>query len=92
MSYLPPTRDLRVRFDTAQALTRLFYREQAVVLANALADLPADYREVIILRHFQELSFSEIADHMGRTLDSVKNTWARAIRKLKELIADSESS
>ena len=33
MSYLPPTRELRVRLDTAQALTRLFYREQAVVLA-----------------------------------------------------------
>ena len=33
MTYLPPTRDLRVRLDTAQALTRLFYREQAVVLA-----------------------------------------------------------
>jgi uncharacterized ferritin-like protein (DUF455 family) len=33
VSYLPPTRELRVRFDTAQALTRLFYREQAVVLA-----------------------------------------------------------
>jgi uncharacterized ferritin-like protein (DUF455 family) len=33
MSFLPPTRELRVRFDTAQALTRLFYREQAVVLA-----------------------------------------------------------
>jgi hypothetical protein len=33
VSYLPPTRDLRVRLDTAQALTRLFYREQAVVLA-----------------------------------------------------------
>jgi uncharacterized protein DUF455 len=33
MTYLPPTRDLRVRFDTAQALTRLFYREQAAVLA-----------------------------------------------------------
>ena len=33
LSYLPPTRELRVRFDTAQALTRLFYREQAVVLA-----------------------------------------------------------
>jgi hypothetical protein len=31
--YLPPTRELRVRLDTAQALTRLFYREQAVVLA-----------------------------------------------------------
>lgn len=33
MSYLPPTRELRVRFDTAQALTRLFYGEQAIVLA-----------------------------------------------------------
>jgi uncharacterized ferritin-like protein (DUF455 family) len=33
VTYLPPTRDLRVRFDTAQALTRLFYREQAIVLA-----------------------------------------------------------
>ena len=33
VSHLPPTRELRVRLDTAQALTRLFYREQAVVLA-----------------------------------------------------------
>ena len=33
VSYLPPTRVLRIRFDTAQALTRLFYREQSVVLA-----------------------------------------------------------
>jgi len=33
VSYLPPTRALRIRFDTAQALTRLFYREQSVVLA-----------------------------------------------------------
>jgi hypothetical protein len=33
VSYLPPTRELRVRFDTARELTHLFYREQAVVLA-----------------------------------------------------------
>jgi uncharacterized ferritin-like protein (DUF455 family) len=33
VSYLPPTRELRVRLDTAQALTRIFYREHAVVLA-----------------------------------------------------------
>ena len=31
--FLPATRDLRIRLDTAQALTRLFYRERAVVLA-----------------------------------------------------------
>jgi uncharacterized ferritin-like protein (DUF455 family) len=33
MSYLPPTRELRVRLDTAQTLTRLFYRERAIALA-----------------------------------------------------------
>jgi hypothetical protein len=33
MTSLPSTRDLRVRLDTAHALTHLFYREQAVVLA-----------------------------------------------------------
>src|SRR5262245_66692495 len=37
MSYLPPTRDLRVRLDTAQALTRLFYLEQAIALGAAAA-------------------------------------------------------
>jgi hypothetical protein len=33
VSYLPPTRELRERLDTAQTLTRLLYRERAAVLA-----------------------------------------------------------
>jgi hypothetical protein len=33
MSYLPPTRELRERLDAAQTLSRLFYREEAIVLA-----------------------------------------------------------
>jgi hypothetical protein len=33
MTYLPPTRELRERLDTAQTLSRLFYREAAIVLA-----------------------------------------------------------
>ena len=32
-------------------------REQAVLLADALEQLPEDYREVIILRHLEGLSF-----------------------------------
>ena len=31
MTYLPPTRELRERFDTAQTLSRLFYAEEALV-------------------------------------------------------------
>ncbi len=33
MTYLPPTRELRERLDTAQTLSRLFYREDAIVRA-----------------------------------------------------------
>lgn len=64
-------------------------REQAVILANALDELRADYREVIILRHFQDLDFTQIAQQMGKTVDSVKNIWARAIGKLRQIIGQS---
>src|SRR5947208_6570150 len=58
-------------------------REQAVLLAGALARLPEDYREVIVLSHLEGLSFPEVARRMGRTLNSVKNLWARALARLR---------
>jgi RNA polymerase sigma-70 factor (ECF subfamily) len=61
-------------------------REQAVLLADALRRLPDDYREVIILSHLEGLSFQEVATRMGRTLDSVKNLWARALARLRRAL------
>jgi RNA polymerase sigma-70 factor (ECF subfamily) len=61
-------------------------REQAVVLADALAQLPEDYRQVLVLRHLEEQSFPEIARHMERTIDSVKNLWARALARLRQVL------
>lgn len=58
-------------------------REQAVLLAEALGKLPDDYREVIVLHHLEDLSFPEVARRMGRTLDSVKNLWLRALARLR---------
>src|SRR5262249_24565743 len=58
-------------------------REQAVLLADALQRLPDHYREVIILSHLEGLSFPEVARRMGRSLDSVKNLWARALGRLR---------
>lgn len=57
--------------------------EQAVLLAEALERLPEDYREVIILRHLEGLSFPEVARRMKRSLDSVKNLWTRALGQLR---------
>jgi RNA polymerase sigma-70 factor (ECF subfamily) len=60
-------------------------REQAVVLANALEQLPADYREVIILRHLEALSFPEIAERMQRSEDSVQKLWLRGLSRLRKV-------
>jgi RNA polymerase sigma-70 factor (ECF subfamily) len=63
-------------------------REQAVLLAEALGVLPEDYREVIVLRHLEELSFPDVAQRMGRSLDSVKNLWARALVRLRGALGE----
>ena len=64
-------------------------REQAVLLASALGQLPDDYREVIILRHLEGLKFAEVAARMGRSVDSVKNLWPRALVQLRRILGDS---
>jgi RNA polymerase sigma-70 factor, ECF subfamily len=64
-------------------------REQAVLLADALNQLPPDYREVLILRHLQGLTFPEVAGRMGRTVDSVEKLWVRALPRLRRVLGDS---
>ena len=55
-------------------------RERAELLAEALDTLPETYREVIVLRNIEGLSFSDVAARLGRTEDSVKNIWLRGPR------------
>ncbi len=59
-------------------------REASVLLADALARLPEDYRETVILRQLEELSFAEVAARMGRSEDSVQKLWVRGLAKLRE--------
>jgi len=60
--------------------------EQAVVLAEALEKLPADYREVIILRNLEGLTFPDVAHRMGRSVDSVEKLWTRALVQLRRTL------
>jgi RNA polymerase sigma-70 factor (ECF subfamily) len=61
-------------------------RERALLLADALARLPADYREVIVLRHLEGLTFPEVARRLGRSLDSVDKLWVRALGRLRRTL------
>ena len=58
--------------------------EDAIALSDELAELPVDYREVIVLRHLEGLSFTEVADRMERTTGAVRMLWMRAIAQLRQ--------
>jgi RNA polymerase sigma-70 factor (ECF subfamily) len=64
--------------------TQFDQREQAVVIADLLAALPDDYREVLVLRHVEGLPFPEVADKMGRSHGAVRMLWMRAIEVLRK--------
>lgn len=59
-------------------------REDELRLADTLAQLPEDYREVIILRHIEGLSFDEVGARMKRSAGAVRMLWLRALKQLRE--------
>ena len=61
-------------------------REQGVLLADALDQLPDDYREVLVLRHLEGLAFPEVARRMGRSQDSVEKLWMRGLARLRQIM------
>jgi RNA polymerase sigma-70 factor (ECF subfamily) len=65
-------------------------REQSALLAEALQRLDEDDREVLVLRHLEGLSFPEVAERMGRTVDSVKKRWPRALMRLRKAFQGDE--
>jgi len=63
--------------------TAALQREEREQLAAALERLPPDYREVIVLRHFEGLTHEQIAARMGRRPGAVRMLWARALAELR---------
>jgi RNA polymerase sigma-70 factor (ECF subfamily) len=62
--------------------------ERARAIARAIEELPGEYRELIELRHFAELSYGEIAELKDMPLGTVKNKLFRGRQMLKEKLAE----
>ncbi|HEV3120912.1 MAG TPA: sigma-70 family RNA polymerase sigma factor [Isosphaeraceae bacterium] len=58
-------------------------REQGEALEQALAKLPDDHRQVIMLRYQEERSFEEIGLLMGRSPEAARKLWSRAMERLR---------
>jgi RNA polymerase sigma-70 factor (ECF subfamily) len=64
--------------------TQAEVRERSEYIRGALASLPPHYRVVIELRHYQELSYDEIATELNIPLSDVKSHLFRARKLLAE--------
>jgi len=61
--------------------------ERGEAIRRAIQELPADFRELIALRHFAGLSYEEIAGVKNMPLGTVKNKLFRARAVLKDRLS-----
>ncbi len=59
-------------------------------LEVALSELPATYREVIILRYFEDLKIEDVAHVLDTNISTVKSRLYKALKLLKVQLQDGE--
>jgi RNA polymerase sigma-70 factor (ECF subfamily) len=68
--------------DDAEA--KLVSRAESEAVQKALAALPVAFREVLVLREIENLSYKEISDVMGVPMGTVMSSLSRARQRLRE--------
>ncbi len=71
-------------------VTAAIHSERRSRVRNALASLPMDLRTVVILRHYEQLKFREIAATLEIPIGTVASRMATALSELGELLKDDE--
>jgi RNA polymerase sigma factor (sigma-70 family) len=73
--------------ESVSPATILEHSEDAELIREAMNELPAEFREILVLRHLEGLSYKEIADIAQIPPGTVMSRLARARAKLKECLA-----
>ncbi len=69
--------------------SRVFQREESKArLEAALEEMDATDREVITLRHLEELTNNEVAHELGLSKAAASNRYVRALTRLKKILGD----
>jgi RNA polymerase sigma-70 factor (ECF subfamily) len=66
----------------------LIEREEAASIAHAMEKLTPEFREVLILREFEELSYKQIAAVIHAPIGTVMSRLARAREQLATILSD----
>ena len=59
-----------------------------MLLADALEQLPNHYQDVIYLHHFQQLTFQQLGERIGRSEEGAKKIWARGLVALRRALGE----
>ncbi|MGB6045335.1 MAG: sigma-70 family RNA polymerase sigma factor [Pirellulales bacterium] len=68
------------------------WNELQVLFRAALDQLDEHDREVVLMRHFEKLSNSEVAEALGLSPPAASMRYLRAVRRLREILASEQSS
>ena len=67
-------------------------QEMAKLVEGAIADLGEQDAEIIVMRHYEQLSNQEVAEVLQLSEPAASMRYLRAIRKLKQTLAGSDDS
>jgi RNA polymerase sigma-70 factor (ECF subfamily) len=72
--------------DSRETDTLAIERSDHAMLERAVAALPTEFREVIVLREVEGLSYKEISDVIGAPMGTVMSRLARARKRLASVL------
>ena len=82
--YIIDNKDLFRLQDDNHPLSMLVSQETIQEIENAIEALPAQCKEVLMLTRLDDLSYQEVAEKLGISINTVRTQITRAMKKLRE--------
>ncbi|MFN0275380.1 MAG: RNA polymerase sigma factor [Chitinophagales bacterium] len=77
-----------LKFADTNAQEKMIYDQTAERVRKLVNNLPEEQRQVLILRHYSDMSFKEISDMMGVSINTSLGRMRYALINLRKLMAE----
>lgn len=65
---------------------KIMRKERAIIIRQIIDELPPQDRDIIIMRHFEQMDYNDCAAILNVSLDAVKMRYYRALKRLTGLV------
>lgn len=62
--------------------------DDEIIIEQIFENIPRKYREILLLRHSEDLSFSEIAEKLGLSYEATRSRYRRALMLVRKKVRD----